>query len=188
MIEIPSTEITIDSEKALNLIKVQHVGLMDKILMLAYKNSKTKENVVSSRLIYYPHWVVGAKVLFARHKMESKIIYDFLVIDGYYGTISRVQGFPVINRKLVEENEVVKCRIELEKAREIAVEYLENKNSLKYKKVPEIQIQEILQVYKPNVVFVCENGFKRYYKAVDAETGLRNYLLDIKYKELEMAN
>jgi hypothetical protein len=181
---ILSTSISIDKKQAQKVVLKNRRGLVDRVALFFQKSSPGQESILSSGLIYYPHWLVGTEVKFSRPVSNPRIKYAFLGIDGCFGSVSQAVGYPEAKEIFVDGSRVVCCKITKEEAGNICIRYLENTYGFKYKKVPEVKLMEIQQVFKPNIVFSCKKGAKEYFRAVDAETGGRNYVLDIKYKEL----
>ncbi len=181
---ILSTSISIDKEQAQKVALKNRRGLVDRVALFFQKSYHEQESIMSSELIYYPHWLVGAEVKFSRPVSNPRIQYAFLGIDGCFGSVSQAVGYPEAKEIFVDGTRVVSCKITKDEAGNLCIRYLENTYGFKYKKVPEIRIIEIQQIYKPNFIFTCEKRGLEYFRAVDAETGGRNYALDIKYREL----
>jgi len=186
--KIYSTSVAIKKNEAIKAATKQYVGLFDRVALCFQKASKKQELIINSKFIYYPLWIIGAEIKFIRPKLNPGVFYDFLAVDGCYGGVSRIVGFPNSQEVIVDEDKIIKCKITSEQAKKITIENLESKNALKYKKFPQVKVIEIQKIYKPNFVFCFEKGDKKYYRAVDAEIGTRNYFLDIKFKELSVVS
>lgn len=181
---ILSTSTSIDEEKAQRIALKNWRGLIDRIAQLLQKSSSEQESILSSDLIFYPLWLVGAEVKFSRPFSNPRILYAFLGIDGFFGSVSQAVGHLEAKEIVAEESRVVRCQVTQEEAKTICIRHLKNTYGFKYKKVPEVKVMEVQQVYKPNYVFSCKKGAKEYIRAVEAETGARNYSLDIRFREL----
>ncbi len=183
-VKILSTPASIDQEKAQRIALKGRRGLIDRFSQLFQKSSREQESILRSELVYYPLWLIGAEVKFLRPFSNLRVFYAFIGIDGHFGSVSQAAGNPEAKEIFVDGNRVVKCQVAKEDVKNICIRYLENTYGFKYKKVPEVKVIEIKQVYIPNLVFSCKKGAKEYFRAVDVETGMRNYMLDIKFKEL----
>jgi len=181
---ILSTSISIDKDKAQRVVLKSRQGLIDWVALFFQKSSRGQERILSSQLIYYPHWLVGAEVKFSCPVSNPRILYAFLGVDGHCGSVSRAVGYPETEEILVDGSQVVRCLVTEEEARSVSIRFLQSTYGFKYKKIPEINPLEIQRVYKPNLIFSCQKGAREYFRAVDAETGVRNYMLDIKFREL----
>ena len=162
----------------------RQLGLLDWIVLLFYPAARKPQQILDAPLVYYPFWFVGAELSFSRPGTQPRIEYQFVVVDGFFLNANRVIGAPDAETREVEASRVVCSRGGGEQATAAAVEYLNKTSSLRYKKVPEIKPLEVRHLYKPYFLVECDRGGKRYHIAYDAESGMRNYYLDVKAREL----
>jgi len=178
----------VEPEAALSEASRRRLGLLDWIVMLFNPAARQPQRIVDLRLFFHPLWFVGAQMTFARPGTSPRIEYRFVVVDGFFGVANRVIGIPEGADGQAPSADVVQARISGERAQAAALEYLHRTTDLRYKKVPEIEVLELEHVYKPYFAVRCDRGGKEYFVTVDAESGMRNYFLDIKVRDLAFAS
>ena len=182
--KIVTTAQHIDQDTAAAMASRRQLGLLDWIVLLFNPAARKPQRILDARLVYYPFWFIGAELSFSRPGTQPRIEYQFVVVDGFFLNANRVIGAPDAEPREVEASRVVLSRGGREQATTAALEYLNKTSSLRYKKVPEMKALEVRHLYKPYFLVECDRGGKRYHLAYDAESGMRNYYLDVKAREL----
>ncbi|THE11861.1 hypothetical protein E1I69_13320 [Bacillus timonensis] len=176
---ISSTMTIISNEEALEIVKKNRLGIVDKILSFFKRDKKLQETIIDSDCVYYPYWIIHFNVDFPK-KTQSM----FMVVDGFKGLASFGQGFPIVQNVEVSESKIVRCLVNVDEAKEKASNQLTNNLIFKHKKLPSFKIVQVDKLFKPQMIFCMSNGRKTFYKAIDTESGQRNYSLDINYQKL----
>ncbi len=185
LMEINSTTIRLDIEKAREIACRENRGILGAIAdKLGHKAEGV--DVLSISLFYYPFYVGGAKLTYKRvGKLPSRTAVDLAVMECGFGYVQKMRGLPEMNKKAVDSTCVVKCRYTEEESRKRIMEFMQKQGYKIYRSVPSVEFQEFFLVYKPHYACLCKKGSKTFYKIIDAEICERDYMLDIKYKELE---
>ena len=158
--------------------------MLDWIVLLFYPAARAPQRILEARLVYYPFWFVGAQMSFSRPGTKPRVEYQFVTVDGFFLTANKVIGAPQAEETEVEASDVVLSLSGERTATATALEYLNTTSSLRYKKVPEMKALEVRRIYKPYYLLSCDRGGKRYHITYDAESGMRNYYLDVKARDL----
>ncbi|HWO77492.1 MAG TPA: hypothetical protein VNM69_16630 [Bacillus sp. (in: firmicutes)] len=175
---VSCTNTTISAAEASEIARQNCSGLFNK-LFSAFRRNSSKANALQAECIYYPYWVIHYHLSFSNH-VESM----FIVVDGFTGSASIGKGLPAVNQVEVEKSKLVQCSFSLVKAVLLANDFLTDWLIFKQKRLPSFRPVDFLKLYKPHFIYSCENGSKLLYKAIDAETGERNYSLDTHYSQL----
>lgn len=116
--------------------------------------------------------------------LPTRDVVAQVVVEGAFGVVQDMKGTPELVERSVDPQQVVRCDYDIAQAKELAVRHLQKKGSKKYKAIPEVDIVEFSLVYKQHYACLCQRGNKRFQRVIDAELVERNYMLDIRLKEL----
>ncbi|MET3696991.1 hypothetical protein SAMN05877753_101431 [Bacillus oleivorans] len=176
---ISCTNSTISTAESLEIVRRDHTGLIDTLLSVFRKKEVSTSPFKQSESIYYPYWVIHYHLSFT-DRVESM----FIVVDGFTGDASFTKGLPILDQVEVENNKLVRCSIPLVKSILLANDFLTDNLIFRDKRMPSCSPVDFLKLYKPYYIYSNEKNGKLIYKAIDAQTGERNYSLDIVYPQL----
>lgn len=182
--KIDTTLIHIQPQEAFELCVRENRGLLG-ILFDKINRHPTEVFIESGELFYYPYYCARTQLHLPRVKsLPDRIISENVVMEGGFGAVQRMGGFPDIQQQEVPQEHVVVCQYTRAQAQERICEYLRKKGFRKYRVFPDVKVKDIQLVYKPLYACLCQKGSKKFYKIIDAEVGERDYMLDIRYKNM----
>ena len=181
---ISTTLVRTDEAQAKALAAYENGGLLGK-LMERIKGAQEPIKVLEASLFYYPLYVGGGVLDFPRAaNLPSKRIVSIGVVDCAFGYAQRMQGQPELTEVEAEPHQVVRRAFTEDEAREKLASFLRKQGYRKYRTIAEVEFREFYLVYKPHYVCRCCRGDKEFLRIIDAEIGQRDFMLDIKYKDL----
>lgn len=182
---IKSTPVAIDEQQAAAMAVVYNGGIVGKIFDWVRHKKENSIHAEEIRMFYYPYYCTGSLLHFRRAAgLKEKTLCALNVVEGVYGTVMTMNGRPMLEEREVERDLVVQFRCDEEKKMRRLTEQLVKVGYKKYHSIPKVEIIESETIYKPHYAVLCRRGSKKFWSVVDAETGERNYMLDIKYPEL----
>ncbi|WP_343252280.1 hypothetical protein [Ligaoa zhengdingensis] len=182
--KIKTTLNRLTPEQAEELAKHENLGLLG-VLLYKLGRKPIATTVLKVNKFYYPYYVAGAVLTFKRAaKLPSRQMVGMAVMEGAFGVVQDMRGKPDMLEKDVPAGQVVACKYDREKAELQIGKFLANKGYRKYRSIPQVDFREMDVIYKPHYACLCQKGKKKFYRIIDAEIRERNYMLDIKYKEL----
>lgn len=181
---ILATSTRCSEEASASIALRRRVGLIDRLILLLRRRIRQEEKIVASAFIYYPIWIGTAEIRFSREATSAPGESVLFAIDGLTGLVSRISGHPHSQDISSDYGRVVACRIAGEEAKRILSTHLQQRLALRSRRVPQIAIKDLNKIYKPYYVFQIEAGRKSTFRAVDAEIGIREYSLDIRFQDL----
>ena len=185
--KLDSTLVRISPEDAMALAARENTGLVGK-LTARIKGAPKPVEVLEAKLFYYPLGVGGGVLDFPRAAhLPSKRIVSLAVIDCAFGYVQRMQGKPEIVQVDAEPSQVVRRSFNDEEAKERLASFMRKQGYRKYRAMAEVEFREFYLVYKPHYACRCRRGDREFTRIVDAEIGQRDFMLDIKYKDLKFA-
>ena len=182
--KLNTTLVRISPEDAMALAAKENTGLLGK-LAASIKGAPPAVEVLDAELFYYPLCVGGGVLDFPRAAhLPSKRIASLAVVDCAFGYVQRMQGTPETQTVDVDGRHVVKRMIDDKEAHERLASFMRKQGFRKYRALAEVEFKEFYLVYKPHYVCRCRRKDKEFLRIVDAEIGQRDFMLDIKYKDL----
>lgn len=183
--QIACTTLRITPEEAKKLCETENNGLIGRIIDGITRRS-TEIRVIGCRQFYYPYYCMTAEMrlpLFSKQK--DRVIYERLVVEGGFGAAQSMQGQPETQLLDVAEERVVKTQYTAQQACERAQDFLRKKCFRKYQMYPSFQFPEVQLIYKPLYAVCCQRRSRKFYRIVDAEVGVKDYALDIRYHQMQ---
>ncbi|MCI8526311.1 MAG: hypothetical protein HFF17_10415 [Oscillospiraceae bacterium] len=186
--KIQSTLVRMTPEQAMELAARENRGLLGK-LADKVKGAPPEITVQGVQLFYYPLCVGGGVLSFPRAAhLPSRRIVSLAVVDCAFGYAQRMQGRPALKETAAEASQVVKRRLNDAAAREKLASFMRKQGYRKYRAIAEVEFKEFYLVYKPHYVCQCKRGTREFQRVIDAEIGQRDFMLDVKYRELTFEN
>ena len=179
VMRISCTNTAFSAAEASEIACQNHSGLVSKFFNAFKGSSFSKVSNLKSECIYYPYWIIHYQLSFSNNTESI-----FIVVDGFTGSTSIGKGLPAVHQVEVANSQLVRCSFPLVKAILLANDFLKDWLIFKHKQLPHFTPIDFLKLYKPHFIYSCENGSKLTYRAIDAETGERNYSLGIHYSQL----
>ena len=182
--KIDATLIRIQPQGAFELCVRENRGLLG-ALFDKINRHPTEVFVESGKLFYYPYYCAHTQLHLPRvRSMPNRVISENMVMEGGFGAVQRMGGFPDTQQQEVPQEHIVVCQYTKEQAQERIREHLKKKGFRKYLAFPDVKVKDLQLVYKPLYACLCRKGNKKFYKIIDAEVGERDYMLDIRYKNM----
>ena len=142
---------------------------------IARKNFESEIEGIS--LKYFPFWVALVSCEFQRPILGSRKLLMGVVVDAVRGGVGGFEGEVKYSKKDIPPELKYEPNITQTEARALIEKFAKQATMFKYKKVPIVEIRELILFYKPIwVVTYLKNG-KKYYGVVDGENGEVNYYL-----------
>jgi hypothetical protein len=183
--QINATLCRIDEEAAKRLAAKERRGLLDVVFDAINKKDKDFQ-VLRTAQFYYPFYCAGVTMRFKRAaNLPTRDVVALAVMECAFGSVSTMQGVPQLELAEVDPRRVVKNRYTQEEAKTLICDFLKKKGSRRFRSLPQIEIFEFGLIYKPHYACLCRRGKKEFYRVIDAETGERNYMLDIVFRDLK---
>ena len=183
--KISSTLVRMGREEAMALAEKENGGLIGK-LAERIKGAPTPVRALDAELLYYPLCVGGGVLSFPRAaNLPSRRIVSLAVVDCAFGYVQKMQGQPELTEQEVPGTQIVRRSLADDAARERLASFMRKQGYRKYRSLPEVEFREFYLVYKPHYVCRCTRGSKEFLRIVDAEIGQRDFMLDIKFKDLQ---
>jgi len=153
-----------------------------------YEDAKRSfsSNVENISLKYFPFWVALVVCMFKRPLIGLRKLPMGIVVDGLKGGVGRFEGEVKYVKKDVPSELKYELNIEQAKARTLIEKFAKQTTMFKYKKVPVVEIKELILFYKPIWVVTYLKKGRKYYGVIDAENGEVNYYLGSILNELEV--
>lgn len=183
LIRTTTTRMTI--EQAIELAGKDNNGLIgDLINKLGHKEKKTE--VLKAKKFYYPYYVGGAVMKFKRAggRISERHAAAVAVMEGGFGTVQNMKGRPAMGYEEVPLDQIVVCRFDQSDAEIRIARHMAKHGQKMYRSIPAIDFKEMYVIYKPHYACLCQKGDKRFFRVIDAEIQNRNYMLDIKFRDL----
>jgi hypothetical protein len=95
-----------------------------------------------------------------------------------------MRGAPELVAEKISSKQIVTKQYTEDEARLRISDFLKRQGARKYKNIPEIEIFEFGLIYKPHYVCRCRGAHKQFFRIIDAETGERNFRLDLVFSRL----
>lgn len=183
LIRTTTTRLTI--EEAIALAGKDNNGLIgDLINKLGHKEKKTE--VLKAKKFYYPYYIAGAVMKFKRvgGRISERHAAAVAAMEGGFGTVQNMRGRPDMSYEEVPLDQIVVCKYDEPDAQIRIARHMARQGQKMYRSYPAIDFKEMYVVYKPHYACLCQKGEKRFFRVVDAELQNRNYMLDIKFRDL----
>ena len=136
-----------------------------------------KSEIDSISFKYFPFWISLASCKFPRIIFGPREVLVRVIVDAVKGGVGTFEGEVQYSEKEIPSELRYEPRITETEARTLIEKFAKQTTMFKYKKVPIVEIRELILFYKPIwVVTYLKNG-KKYYGVVDGENGEVNYYL-----------
>ncbi len=183
MIECTQTRLT--PRAAVEFCSTENNGLLGKVAD-KLRGGPQKIDVLKCRLFYNPYYCVSAKMhLPLLGNPKGRQLFDRMVVEGGFGIVQQLQGLPETQKTEVKRYEIVAANYSKAQACDRVQEFLRKQCFRKYHMYPEFEFPSVNLVYKPLYAVLCQKGKRRYYQIVDAEVGVKDYVLDIRFPQMK---
>lgn len=182
--EIPATPSRISEAASAAVALRTRTGLIDRMIQLVRRTSPPEEAIVQADVLYYPLWIGTTEIRSAPDGVSGPVQVRLFAVDGCTGAASRIEGCPQPRQTQAEGSRVALCRITAEEAMRLLAAHLRRPSVTPLRRACRARIRGLLKIYKPHYIFLIKAGRGSVFRAVDAETGLRNYALDVLFRTL----
>lgn len=112
-----------------------------------------------------------------------RLVYT-VAMEGGFGTVQQMKGRPATSYEEVDPSAVVVCKIDKAGADANVAKFIKRRAYKVFHQFPQVSTLEAYVVYKPHYACLCQKGERRFFRVLDAEIKDRNFMLDIKFREL----
>lgn len=182
--KICTTKTRLTEEEALQLASRDNSGLIGTFFNKLGHVPK-EVSVLQIRKLYYPYYLEAAeaKLLRAAGLPTRRVVYT-VAMEGGFGTVQQMKGRPATSYEEVDPSAVVVCKIDKAGADANVAKFIKRRAYKIFHQYPQVSTLEAYVVYKPHYACLCQKGERRFFRILDAEIKDRNFMLDIKFREL----
>lgn len=119
-----------------------------------------------------------------RYQKAGICVVYTVAMEGGFGTVQQMKGRPATSYEEVDPSAVVVCKIDKAGADANVAKFIKRRAYKIFHQYPQVSTLEAYVVYKPHYACLCQKGERRFFRILDAEIKDRNFMLDIKFREL----